>query len=1013
MRPIRQTGLLLGIGLLLIVLVVSATLAYRAAVELHEAAADLNYTHEVIVALDALNAAALDAETGQRGYLITGEERYLKPYEDATKVIDQRIARIDELTKDDPLVHDQIPKLRQLVAAKTSELARTIALRKRQGGFDEARQQVLTDEGKKSMDAIREIVAGMQGHERSLGADRRRASDDSYTAARRNVVFAAVLGFVAVGAFIGLLYRYVTAQTQVTAEINTQRELLHTTLASIGDGVITTDHGCQVSFPNSVAENLTGWNLAESKGKHLEEIFRIVNEKTRQSVENPCTKVFREGIVVGLANHTVLIAKDGGERPIDDSAAPIRDDQGRLYGAVLVFRDATEQRAAAEARERLAAIVESSNDAIIAENTSGVITSWNKAAEQLFGYTAEEAIGKSIRFIVPPELREQVAEKMEKLRQGAKADFIDTIRLRKGGQRIEVSSHISPIRNKEGEVIGAAKVAHDISDRKRTERTLRFLADTSAELATLVDYQSTMQRIARLAVPFFADWCIVDMIDAKGRIERVAHAHADRAKEPLLKEYVERYPLDWNSSALSVRALRSGKPELISEAPAAFLDKLAADARHRELLDQLDPRSALSVPIQIRGTAVGTLNFVTSDSGRRYSAADVELATELAGRSAVAIENAHLYRDLKEAHRQKDDFLAMLAHELRNPISAIQYANEIARIAGPSEFQASDVIDRQVQHLVHLIDDLLDVSRITRGKIELRREHVDAATILQRAAATAEPVVKSRKHTLVVEAPSGPLPLFVDPTRAEQILVNLLINAAKYTPEGGQITAAAFAADGFAEFKIKDTGLGIPEPMLHRVFELFTQVNPSLDRSHGGLGIGLTVVRKLAELHGGSVSATSEGPGRGSEFTVRLPLVEAAPETDKPRKVVAASGAPQKMLVVDDNVDTARSLAQLLERQGHKIETAHDGYAAVEMAKSFRPDVVLLDLGLPGLDGYKVAERIRSDADFQQTRLIALSGYGQPQDRKRSKEVGFDQHLVKPVDFETLLAAIAGAEAEE
>ena len=232
----------------------------------------------------------------------------------------------------------------------------------------------------------------------------------------------------------------------------------------------------------------------------------------------------------------------------------------------------------------------------------------------------------------------------------------------------------------------------------------------------------------------------------------------------------------------------------------------------------------------------------------------------MARRSAVAIENARLYQDLKETERQKDDFLAMLAHELRNPISAIQYANELARISNPNEYQAGEVIDRQVLNLVHLIDDLLDVSRITRGKIELRREPIDGRTLLDRAVATAEPLIKARKHELVVEPPNGPLPLFVDPTRAEQILVNLLTNAAKYTPEGGRITARATAADGSAVFKIKDTGLGIPEPMLHRVFELFTQVNPSLDRSQGGLGIGLTVVRKLAELHGGSVSAASEGP---------------------------------------------------------------------------------------------------------------------------------------------------------
>ena len=297
------------------------------------------------------------------------------------------------------------------------------------------------------------------------------------------------------------------------------------------------------------------------------------------------------------------------------------------------------------------------------------------------------------------------------------------------------------------------------------------------------------------------------------------------------------------------------------------------------MLTELNPRSCISAPIVIRDSAVGTLNFIISESQRQFSSADVNLASELANRSAVAIENAGLYRDLKEAQRQKDDFLAMLAHELRNPISAIQYANELSRMAPAQEYHASEVIGRQVANLVHLINDLLDVSRITRDKIQLNCELIDGAVILQRAAVTSEPLIKSRRHTLNVELPREPLPLHVDPTRAEQIFVNLLTNAAKYTPDGGRITVRAYAADGAAVFQVSDTGLGIPEGMLHRVFDLFTQVNPTLDRSQGGLGIGLTLVRKLTELHGGSVTATSEGPGRGSQFTVRLPLAAVAGKT--------------------------------------------------------------------------------------------------------------------------------------
>jgi PAS domain S-box-containing protein len=1006
MRSFRQSEILIGIGLLLAVLIVNASLAYRSTVELHDAAAAVSHSDAIIDALDELYSAIEAAETGQRGYLLTNEKKYLGPYNDAERVIDQRLARVDELTTGDSAHQADVPDLRKAAAAKRAELAKTIKLR--DTSFSDALKEVLTDKGRAAMEAIRGVIDRMQDRERARLRLAEEANVDSFHSGVRGVVLAALLGVTALAALLWLIRRYLRAEAQSIAEINKQRELLLTTLASIGDGVITTDHGCLVSFLNNVAERLTGWSSIEAHGKHLDEVFRIVNEKTRQPAENPCERVLREGIIVGLANHTVLIAKDGREVPIDDSAAPIRDDRGQVFGVVLVFRDVTQSRAAAESRERLAAIVESSTDAIIAEDLDGVITSWNDAAERLFGYTAAEAIGKSIRLIIPPERHDEFTQRIEAIRRGEKVEYTDTVRVRKDGRRIDVASHILPIRNNEGEVIGAAKIAHDISDLKRTERVLRFLADSGTALATLVDYKSTMQRIARLAVPFFADWCIVDAIDAQGQIARTAFAHANPEKEPLLKEFSERYPLDWNSSALSAQVLRSGKPQLLPEVTDAFVEQMAVDGRHRELLVLLAPKSAVSVPIMIRNRAVGTLNFVAAESGRRFAASDVELAAELARRSAVAIENARLYQDLKETERQKDDFLAMLAHELRNPISAIQYANELARISGPSDVQSGEVIERQVQNLVHLIDDLLDVSRITRGKIELRREPIDGWTLLDRAVATAEPSIKARKHELVVEPPNGPLPLFVDPTRAEQILVNLLTNAAKYTPEGGRITARATAADGYAIFKIKDTGLGIPEPMLHRVFELFTQVDPSLDRSQGGLGIGLTVVRRLAELHGGSVSAASEGPGRGSEFTVRLPLAEGPITPAEHSKASPHATVPQKVLVVDDNVDTARSLALLLRGSGHAVEVAHDGYAALEAARSFQPDTIVLDLGLPGLDGYKVAEQLRADSNFHNTRLIALTGYGQADDRRRSNQVGFDQHLVKPVDFRDLSAAITG-----
>jgi signal transduction histidine kinase len=278
-------------------------------------------------------------------------------------------------------------------------------------------------------------------------------------------------------------------------------------------------------------------------------------------------------------------------------------------------------------------------------------------------------------------------------------------------------------------------------------------------------------------------------------------------------------------------------------------------------------------PLVSRGETIGAISFAFSISGRRYSVADVAVAQELARRAATAVENARLFHGLQEAHRQKDDFLAMLAHELRNPLAAIDYAMQLSRLSPAQQPEAGEIIERQVRQLTHLIDDLLDVSRITRDRIQLQKEQIDARLTVRRAVSTAQAAIQKGNHRLVVEVADEPLHILADPIRVEQIVVNLLTNAAKYTPERGEIYVRAYADNEQLVIKVKDSGIGIPPEMLSRVFELFTQVNPGLDRSRGGLGIGLTVVRRLTEMHGGSVSATSEGPGTGSEFTVRLPLV--------------------------------------------------------------------------------------------------------------------------------------------
>ena len=367
---------------------------------------------------------------------------------------------------------------------------------------------------------------------------------------------------------------------------------------------------------------------------------------------------------------------------------------------------------------------------------------------------------------------------------------------------------------------------------------------------------------------------------------------------------------------------------------------------------------------------------------------------------------------LLEADRRKDEFLAMLAHELRNPLASVSAAVTVLKESNEAAQHAwaADVIGRQSLQLARLVDDLLDVSRITRGRIELRRELLDAARVMGSAVEAAAPLVAQRGHTQVTEVPRGILWLEADPTRLEQIIVNLLNNAAKYTPPGGRITLRAHREEVPREdrseivISVSDNGIGIAPDQIPKMFELFTQGERSAARVEGGLGIGLTVVRALCQMHGGSVEASSEGPGAGTTFTVRLPAATESFAFSVERKdsVNTGEGAERRLLIVDDNQDTANGLARLLIRRGYDVHLAHDGPQALELAHRLLPEFVLLDIGLPGMDGFEVAARLRSDAPCARALIIAISGYGQEEDRTRSQAVGFDHHLVKPVDFQEL-----------
>ncbi len=457
----------------------------------------------------------------------------------------------------------------------------------------------------------------------------------------------------------------------------------------------------------------------------------------------------------------------------------------------------------------------------------------------------------------------------------------------------------------------------------------------------------------------------------------------------------------FNDEALLAEALRAGVRDFIPKTP--------------DYLDYLVP-TVSRVLNQVR-----TERQLESERARRVYEQGARAEAE-ARRAALAESESRLLvltDALKDADRRKDEFIAMLAHELRNPLAAINNAAALSRRAAGEDERAwsVDVIERQVANLTRLIDDLLDVSRIRTGKLRLRPVRLDASEAVGHAVDSVRPFVEARRHTLRAAVEPGPHWVDADPTRLEQVVVNLLTNAAKYTDEGGRIDLSAGREGGDFVVRVRDTGVGISAEMLPKVFDLFTQVEGSLDRAHGGLGIGLTLVRNLVGLHGGSVSAASDGPGLGSEFTARFPAAPVDPgaptrEADGPAEVGTGReprGEARRVLVVDDDPDTARGMVRLLAASGHLARAAGDGRAAVEAARDFRPDVVLLDIRLPDTDGYQLAARLLAEPGLDRPVLVAISGFGQDEDRERSLTAGFDRHLIKPVDIDAVLAIVADA----
>jgi signal transduction histidine kinase/DNA-binding response OmpR family regulator len=564
-------------------------------------------------------------------------------------------------------------------------------------------------------------------------------------------------------------------------------------------------------------------------------------------------------------------------------------------------------------------------------------------------------------------------------------------------------------------------LAREQTARAAAEESVRgasFLAESSKILSSsLGDVSSLMLNATRLAIPMLGDFSAIALAPETDISPRIVCA--PQSAKP--------GESDWPASDTAWldavnEVLSAGQIKFIDDFPDYWQAAMSREARAyapdaaRELHRI---KQVVLLPLAARGRVHGVLGLGVGPVRKQFSATEIALATDIAGHVAMALENCLLFKEIQDANRRNNEFLATLSHELRNPLAPIRnaiYSMHLGGLWSSEGRKYKDIIERQLEHMTRLVDDLLDAARITRGKIQLRTEQVDLVDKISRVLDTVRQAVERAGHRLHVAVPHEPVWIKADRVRVQQIIENLLVNAIKYTEAPGRIDVFLRVEDGEAVIVIRDNGVGIAPDMMPRIWDMFVQVDASADRTRNGLGIGLPLARKLVLLHGGSIDCASEGLGKGAEFTVRLPLMAAAQE-EKPRREDESQKAFEssiagRILVVDDNQDSAQSLGVLLGKWGHEVELAFDGASALEVARTFRPELVFLDIGMPKMNGYEVARRLREDVKLARTRFIVLSGYGAEIDHQRSKEAGFDLHLVKPVDPRKLPAMIASVLTE-
>jgi two-component system, chemotaxis family, CheB/CheR fusion protein len=838
---LRRT--LTGAFILIVAMVLFGWIIFTNTRDLVSATRRVERTRIRIGEIEGTLSTLKDAETGQRGYLLTTDPAYLEPYDAATSSVQDHLRRLAQLLQSDPEQTRRLQEFQTLVHSKLDELAASIRL-SRGGDTTGALGMVRTGFGRKTMDRIREVVAEMSADENRQLA--RRSAEAERAKGR---VFAATA--LSGACFLGLLVAYflvvradILGRAQAEAAARESEERLRTTLRSIGDAVLATDAAGRITFLNPVGERLTGWSSEAAAGQAVEDVFRVLNEASRQEVESPVRRVIREGQVVGLANHTILIARDGREIPIADSGGPIFDATQKVSGVVLVFRDISELRKAEQATQRLAAIVESANYAIVGETVHNEITDWNPGAAALFGFTAEEMRGRRMSELVPPGEADAAPRLTAELIAGQAAGEFEAHGRTKDGRWLETVVNLSPIRDEEGAVVGLSRIIRDVTERRRQNREL----DHARQLA-------------------------------------------------------------------------------------------------------------------------------------------------------------------EQANAAKDRFLATLSHELRTPLTPVMAS--VQRLQrrkdlGPGVDEVLAMIRRNIELEARLIDDLLDLTRITKGKIELERQPLDLHALLTLAAQNARSEFLGKSLQLELDLQAADHFCMCDAGRLQQVFWNLLKNAVKFTDRGGRVAVKTRnPRPGRVAVSIQDTGRGIRPDLLRRIFEPFEQGDVTAVRRAGGLGLGLAIAQNLVQLHDGTIGADSEGEGRGATFTVELstceerPALEPAQQRD-PGRMTARRRT--RILLVEDDEDTAEALEKLLVDLGFGVRRAGSVRAAHSDFQQSPADVLITDVGLPDGSGLELLGALRSLQP--ELRGFVLSGYGMEEDVQRSYELGFAAHFVKPVNLNRLIAAL-------